>query len=358
MRHPFLTPSVERLSADGQLRHVQDAGLLGRFRKPVVLIARDLCTFSLFDAAAVPRGRRAQAARLHARSASPYLVAGVALAKAGTAFSVWWWDLPRIQALLGPEAVARGLVLRPETMAQPTGTGWRIAKLADGYEAQLWREQALVASAWRPTRFDDTSWNAFTRVQRAAEAAPATPPQAETLPVADDSEAFSLSPADLSRDDALRLGAGAFATLTLALALFWLGQGYGLGQSAAGIEKEALQIQAATPRTSALREAETELQRLRAFRDVEARTSPLSAAGAAIGVLALYDLTPSAVTVDEDGLSTTLPYSAVDKADELVSEFEQSGYFTDVRPRTDPGNQTITFEMKTVQTAPPLTAIE
>lgn len=358
MRHPFLTPSVERLSADGQLRHVQDAGILGRFRKPVVLIARDLCAFSLFDAASVPRGRRAQAARLHARSASPYLVAGVALAKAGTAFSVWWWDLPRLQALLGPEGVARGLVLRPETMAQPAGSGWRIVKLADGFEAQLWRGQALVASAWRPTHFDEASWNAFTRVQRGAEEAPTVPPQAETLPIADDSEAFSLSPADMSREDVLRLGAGIFAALTLSLALFWVGQGYGLSRGAAGIEQAALEIRETTPRTSALREAESEMQRLRAYRDVEARTSPLSAAGAAIGVLALYDLTPSAVTVDEDGLSTSLPYSAVDKADELVSEFEQSGYFTDVRPRTDPGNQTITFEMRTIQTAPPLTAIE
>ncbi len=358
MRHPFLTPSVELLSADGQLKPVHSAGILGRFRRPVVLLARDLCTFSMFDASSVPRSRRRQAARLHARAGSPYIVAGVALAKAGTTFSVWWWDLARVQALLASSGVDNLPVLRPETMAQPAGQGWRIVKLADGYEGQLWRGQALVASAWRKTGFDLGSWNAFTRLQRGANDALATPPQAESLPIADDSEAFSMSPADISRRDALRLGGTGLAVLTLSLSLFWAGQGIGLGRSASELEQETIQTRSATPQASALRKAEVELRRLKAFRDIEARTNPLSAAGAAIGVLALYDLTPSAVTVNEEVLSTTVPYAAVEKADDLVAEFEQSGYFTNVQPRTDPSSQTITFEMQTVPSAPPLTAIE
>jgi hypothetical protein len=98
------------------------------------------------------------------------------------------------------------------------------------------------------------------------------------------------------------------------------------------------------------------LRRLRSFRDVETRTGPLTAAGAAIGVLALNHLTPSAIKVDEDGVAATLPYSAVNRAAELVEEFEKSGYFYDVQPRTDPANQTIIFEMKIVESAAPLSA--
>lgn len=358
MRHPFLTPSVERLSADGQLRHVHDAGVFGRLRRPVILLSRDLCSFAPFDVSAVPRSRRRQAARLHARSASPYIVAGVALTKAGDAYSIWWWDLARVQSLLAEAGYAGIPVLRPETMAQPAGGDWRIVKLSEGYEGQLWRGNALVASVWRASKFDEAAWGAFTRVQRGAIEAPGSPPYAESLPIADESEAFSLSPGDISRADALRLGGGFLAALIASLSLFWTGQGIGLQRSADSIEKEAVEIRAATPRTSALREAEAELQRLKAFRDAEARTSPLSAAGAAIGVLALYDLTPTAVTVDGTTLSTTLPYTAVDKASELTTEFEQSGYFTDVRPRTDPGAHTIIFEMTMVQSAPPLTAVE
>ncbi|MBJ7485264.1 hypothetical protein [Brevundimonas sp.] len=332
--------------------------MFGRFRRPVILLARDLCTFALFDASAVPRSRRHQAARLHARSASPYIVAGVALTRAGDAYCIWWWDLARVQTLLNAAGYTSAPLLRPETMAQPAGRDWRIVNLCEGYEGQLWRNAALVASVWRPTRFDDASWAAFARVQRGAIEAPQTPPQAETLPIADDSEAFSLSPGDISRGDALRLGGGFLASLIASLSLFWAGQGIGLQRSADKIEKEATEIQATTPRTSALREAEAELQRLKAFRDAEAQTSPLSAAGAAIGVLALYDLAPMAMTVDGTTLSATLPYSAVDKASELTMEFEQSGYFTDVRPRTDQGAHTIIFDMTMVQSAPPLTAGE
>ena len=43
-------------------------------------------------------------------------------------------------------------------------------------------------------------------------------------------------------------------------------------------------------------------------------------------------------------------------ADSLIADFEGSGYFYDVRPRTDSQNQKLVIEMKTREAAPPLTA--
>lgn len=54
----------------------------------------------------------------------------------------------------------------------------------------------------------------------------------------------------------------------------------------------------------------------------------------------------------------TLPYAAGRRADELVAEFEGSGYFFDVRPRTDAAAQSLIIEMQIRQAAPPLSLSE
>jgi len=95
-------------------------------------------------------------------------------------------------------------------------------------------------------------------------------------------------------------------------------------------------------------------KKLIAYRQIEERTSPLSAAGAAIGVLALHELTPTALNAETKTLSVTLPYAALDKIAPLVAELEGSGYFHDVRPRTNSTGQTLTLEMKVREAAPPL----
>ncbi len=59
MQLDFLTPRVERLNADGEINVIHPGGALGRIlRRPVLLLARDLCAFALFQAAALPRSVR------------------------------------------------------------------------------------------------------------------------------------------------------------------------------------------------------------------------------------------------------------------------------------------------------------
>ena len=351
MKIDFLTPSIERLQSDGSLESVHPGGALGRLRRPVVLIARDLCAFARFDTAALPRARRRQAARLHARVASPYVVSGAALVKAGADFGVWWWDLEQIGPMLAAR-YPRGIPsIRPETLAQPIGSDWRIVRLQNGYEAQLWSAGALLASAWRKVRFDGPAWTAFTRLQRGADDAPAAPPQAQSLPVAYDSEAFRPALTDISRAQAIGMAAAGFAVITCCTSLFFLGQGVGLQQRATDLELEAETLRAATPRASAVTASELDRQRLAAYQQVESQTNPLSAAGAAIGILALHDITPSVLNVGEDGLRVTLPYVTILDVDGLVQEFEDSGYFRDIEPRTDAANQTLVIQMQVIERA-------
>lgn len=351
MKIDFLIPSIDRLGSDGAIESVHPGGALGRFRRPVLLIARDLCAFSRFETAALPKSRRRQAARLHARVASPYVVSGAALVKAGADFGVWWWNLDQ----LAPQVAARyprgGAAIRPETLAQPIGEGWRIVRLQNGYEAQFWNNGALIASAWRKQRFDEPAWAAFTRLQRSVDDAPETPPHAQTLPVAYDSEAFASAWTDITREQAIAMAAGGFAVATSCLAFFFLGQGVQLSQRADKLNLEAAELRASTPRASAVQAVDLDRQRLAAYQEVESRTNPISAAGAVIGVLALQEITPSALDITDEGVRVTLPYAAVTRAEELVKEFQDSGYFRDIEPRTDAPNRTLIIEMKTIARA-------
>lgn len=357
MQIDFLTPRVDRLRADGTIEPVFDGGALGRLRRPVVLLARDLCTFALFESAGLPSNRRHQAAVLYARSASPYLISGSALVKASSDFGIWWWDLERVATLISGQ-YRTDPVVRPETLAQPRGLSWRIVKLDHGYEAQLWRNKGLIASVWQRDRFDPIAWARFVSLQRNAPPASGSPPPAETLPVATDSEAFSFSAAQISREQAVVIAGSGFALVVACFIALMTGQGLKLASDAEAMENETALMRIQTARPEASRAKEADRRKLAAYREIEQRTNPVSAAGAAIGIVALHDLTPSSVDAGEDTLTVTLPYSAVEVADSLVTDFADSGYFTDVEPRTNASNQTIIFEMKVVTGAEPLTASE
>lgn len=352
----FLTPRVERLSADGRWTTLNEGGALGRLRPSVVLIAREMTAFSLFETGALPRSRRGQAARLHARTGSPYLESGHNLVWAGPDCGIWWWDAARI----GPQVKTRfggaRPEIRPESLAQPAGVGWRIVRLAEGYEAQRWRAGRLIASAWRRDRFDAAAWTAFVRSQRGGEDAPDSPPPPQALPLAFDAPAFKVSAADLSREQMMRIGAGAFALGSIGLSLFLLGQTQRLASESEALEAEAVEIRAATPRTSSLAGLETNKRKLAAYAEIENRTNPLTATGAAIGIVAFHDLTPTALDAEGETLSLTLPYTTVSLVETLVSDFETSGYFYNVRPRTDAQGQRLIIEMQVREAAPPLSA--
>ena len=355
MRLPFLTPSAERVASDGKVERVHDGGSLGRLRPKVLLLARDLCTFQLFEAGNLPRGRRRQAAMLFARTASPYVVAGMVIVPAGSDFGVWWWDLERVSSL-SPNISTSASVVRPETLAQPVAEGWRIVRLSNGFEGQLWRGRRLLASVWRLQPFDAASWMAFARLQRDGSDAPTAPPTPVILPVADDSEAFSLSGLEMSpRQAAIAVGGATTFGIVLA-SLFLLGQGLRLADDRRDLEREIQTLQASLPAAGNARTQDADRRLLAAYAEIEGRTNPLTAAGAALGIVALYEIEPMGLESDAETLTIKIPYAALDSIDELVGEFETSGYFYDVEPRTEVATQTLFIAMKVRSAAAPVGA--
>ncbi|WP_426041895.1 hypothetical protein [Brevundimonas sp. TWP2-3-4b1] len=353
MLNRFLTPRIDRLGSDGHVEEVHPGTALGRLRPRVLLLGRELCTFFWFDAGAMSPRRRRQAARLHARIASPYLVSGGTIVKAGAGFGVWWWDLARIQPWLQDQYGTRRPVIRPETLAQPPGRDWRILKLDHGYELQWWQAGALMASAWRAIRPDATSWSGFARLQRGAEDSGSVP-VVEQVPIALNSEAFVLSGAEITREQAVLATAGGFAMIAMIMALFWAGQALQLRSDADKLEIQAATLGAGASRPQALQVFENDRRRMAAFQEIEQRTNPISSVGAALAVLAIHDLQPTQIEATVDSLTLTLPYAASRQSDELVEEFEASGYFYDVQPAIQSPAAALKITMKVRERAPPL----
>ena len=162
MPRTFLPPPIELLSAEGRF-----AGLAhgAAWRRPIILVAREFCSFAWFESAA--KGAAAgQAARLYARANAPYLNPGMMVRRAGQgSYGVWWWDEDSVARATSPARFGDARPpLAPETSAQPPGAApWRIVRLPSGVRAAgLARPRARrlrPGGAPRPTAAD---WSAFT----------------------------------------------------------------------------------------------------------------------------------------------------------------------------------------------------
>lgn len=360
MLFDFLTPRIDRLAADGTVRTVHSGSGLGRLlRRPVVLIARDLCSFSLFQTSNLPRNRRLSAAQLHARSAAPYSVAGWKLIKTKDDFGIWWWDADRVGAWLAA-ANLPGLapVLCPETLMQPAHMQredtWRIVRLAQGYEAQLLRDKSLHASAWRANRFDQAAWLSFVRLQRGSQTAPMQVPPPSDLPVVYN-PAQATAPIELTRNQWLMLGGTALVTASLCLSAYLVGGTLQLKKDTQEVLAETAKIRLSSPAVTSAKGLDEAQKMLVAYSSLEAQTNPLTAAGAAIGILAYHDLTPISINAETDKLNMVIGYGAMNRIETLIEDLQNSGYFHEIEPKADSTTMTITITMAVRDSAPPLT---
>src|SRR4051812_935029 len=93
----FLTPRIELMSADGRLEPLSPGGL-GRAR---VLLARELCVFEHYRPPAAAGSAGLAAARLYARTHSPFHNPGVLIRRGPQGFGLWWWDMDVVAAQHG-----------------------------------------------------------------------------------------------------------------------------------------------------------------------------------------------------------------------------------------------------------------
>jgi len=340
---PFLTPPLELLTGDGRFVSLGEAR--ARWRRPQVLLARELCSFEWFDPPMAKGGEGAGAAGLYARTTAPFVNAGMLVRRAGDGYAIWWWDMDRVGPWLAERFGAASPVVAPETLAQPPGQDWRVVRLDAGFEAQCWSDGVLVASAWRRTAPDTAFWSAFARNQRHPPSpAPAAPPNPQTLPLAERVDLGWAGWSGANRDQATKAGAAVAAMLLAAAGMVWFGQGLRLGKLADTTEAEA---QAEQAQALAARHDDTAaVRQLTAFRAVAGGPNPVAALETALAVVRRHGLSAKAFAIDGAIVTVSLPYSAIDQAQAISRDLEASGVFADVRPMTGQGLITIRMSMK------------
>lgn len=339
MPRSFLTPPIELLTTEG--RFVALASGAG-WRRPIVLIARELCSYAWFEPAA-KGGAAGQAARLYARAHAPYLNPGVLLRRAGAGYGVWWWDEDTVAPVLAARFGDARPPVAPETLAQPVGGAWRIVRLANGFELQAWRGRALAASSWRRAPPTAADWAAFTRLQREPPVPPpAAPPAPETLPLAEQLNLAPPSP-ELTPASTGRLAAGTAAALLVLLAAFWAGQGLRLGGLADQLERRAHALQ---PASAPAQGADADnLRRIAAFRALAARPDAVAGLETALRVVRSRGVTAKSFAIDGPVVSVTVPYAALPKIEAITQDLEATGAYAEVRPLTDSADGAIRLEM-------------
>ena len=311
---------------------------------PEVRIARGLCAYAFFTPGAARGAAAWAAARLHARTAAPFVNAQAHVEKSGHGFSIWWWDLDRVQAALAERFGAQHPRTAPEAFVAPAGDIWRIVRASSGYDAQLWRGGGLVASMWRRAPFDAVSWDAFVRVQAERGDASGEPPAPTDLAAAPFPPVRHLAQA-ISGDRLLKLAPTVLAVLLLTASAFWFGQGLRLGGLSDKAEQAAT-LERGMARTAGADQARQVNQRLTAFRALADRPDVIEALTTATTVLRLYGVSVTAVAADGDELTMTIPYSAIGSVERVAREMEASGAFVDVRPITNAANHTIDLRMR------------
>ncbi len=343
---PFLTRHRELLTAAGAMRPLEDQPGIG---PPLLLLARELCSFAWFETGKAQGSAAVAAARLHARATAPFANPGILLQKGPGGHAIWSWNMD----VVGPAVAERfgdgKIQLAPETLAQPPGEGWRIVRMTPGYEAQCWMAGSLVGSLWRRDPFDENAWRSFVRVQKGPPA-PDAPPPAAALP-------FSRAPSggveltEISGPGLWQAAGAVTATALLALIGLSVGQAWRLSNLAKASEIRASAVRAAMPASEA--PGQGAFQRLAAFRKLSDRPDALAALSTALGILKLFNVEPKGFQVDGEALTLTLPYSAIGKVNRIIAELGGAGRFTDVQPRTDADAQTITVTLKLARTPPP-----
>lgn len=130
------------------------------------IVARELCAYTVVDAAAVPAGKRRDFAATAVRRWSPFADPQSHVAWVGDRAMVWAWSRARV---LGAADAAPVQVqprrLYPESLfrGEPHASGEELVAMDHGVEGRAWRDNVLAASAWWPAPPTLAEWNAFLR---------------------------------------------------------------------------------------------------------------------------------------------------------------------------------------------------
>jgi hypothetical protein len=290
-----LSRSTRLLLESGQLAADAVSNLVGA--RDLVL-SRALCRYRFYRAsAALTRAQTVKAARLFAEANAPFANSGTLLLRASGGVGVWYWDRAKLAAHEPVRDVS------PESVWREAGDGWRIVACVEGYEAQYWEADALIASTWRRQPFSSAQWSAFAlSVEEPAVAAPPEPPSPVALRLEDGSWRGKIVRPPLSWADAERAGMSV-AICGVAVAALFAGQALHSAQIA---DREFGRAEAIEQTLREDRDVIRAMEHRRLLRDYAAATrrpQVLLAVAEAHEVLSRFGMRASTWRVSVDGVS-------------------------------------------------------
>jgi hypothetical protein len=320
----LLTPAGEIKTLGIRVRGLNITGTL-------IAVAGQKCVFSMFRPANGIKGSAAlAAARIFAQHGSPFRQTGVLICRQEDRFGVWWWDKAWCEQAVKAGEISNTAVFLPEPFFKQTGLGPRILRSGDGFEAQVWDKDFLLAHQWTRAVPSDDDWADFMRLAGH---------ERTDRPILSASPYVAVSPymgtiVSSPNPEALgRLAAAVLVGLILATTAFFLGQALRLNVEAQGLESKIAALKpASAARGNDLKSQAMALDQLR--RELE-RPDALLALQAAQTIIKPFGYKLSQFAVNQDTVSFELPREASAGVDLLVDEFEASPYFSKVEPVID-----------------------
>jgi hypothetical protein len=290
------------LLADGEL--ISPAADEHSGGEHLLVLSRELCRFHFFAAlAGAPRKRTEAAAELYCESHAPFEASDSVKLRTPSGVAIWTWDRHRIEALLAGRRPYVADRILPESLLNPMAEGWRQCALLAGYEAQYWRQGALVASTWRRRPFDREEWQVFAEsVLSPTTPAPEDPPEPEAFPLPLEVRSMPRRvPRHWGRREAER---AAFAAALILAAFGSYAQGLA-GRFDRLAERNAVLIaseESAARANAESRRVANDLAVIRAFQQLARLRAPLEATADVFGMLGTLGLNAGEWKVDDAGL--------------------------------------------------------
>jgi hypothetical protein len=303
----------------------------------VCVLARGLCRYHHFEPpAGLSGGAAAQAARLYAGSHGPFAQSDAAIFRTVRGYGIWWWDAAALRERDCGAWIYDADRVAPESLLQPVGEGLRLVETSDGYEAQNWQDATLLASTWRRRPFNAEQWAGFVRGLGWHDPA-ASGERPDVAPRQWLRANLRAAKRIVRPRAAARLQQAAAALLIGCLAA-------GVGLAAREIHFSR-QIAAEEARLAALRAAaaaspdaavDANRASLEALAERFARPNALFALGEFYKTIAAHGGTPGAVNADDASVRAEVVMAPDRPLEDLARALEESPWFEDVRPETDP----------------------
>lgn len=293
-----------------------------------LVLSRALCRFRHYRAPQnLSSSQLAKAARVFAEAHAPFANTGMLILRSLNGAGIWYWDRAKLAA---HEPVGQA---SPESVWREAGEGWRVVTCVEGFEAQYWHEQRLLASTWRRQAFTPSQWSAFAlSVEAPAEAAPAEPPAPIALPMSDGTWRNKITKEPLGWRDAERAGV-TVAICAAAVAALFVGQALHSDQIAKREQARAETIQHTFREDHEIARALEQRRLVNAYATATRHPQVLLAATEAHEVLSRFGLRASTWRASEEGLSVIVDASISDApVRDIVAAIEEAPHLCNAVP--------------------------